>query len=84
MVRSWLLPFYWDVLGLRALPAVTSAIKVLTQTFDVLVAMQVTNESVSQVVDEIVDVVRLFPRERVCPRTWSRLSTSLNHRSLKK
>ena len=49
-----------------------------------LVAMQVTNESVPQVVDEIVDVVRLIPQERVCQRTWSRLSMSPNHRSWKK
>ena len=32
-------------------------------------------------VDEIVDAVRLIPQERVCQRTWSRLSMSPNHRS---
>ena len=35
-------------------------------------------------VDEIVDAVRLIPQERVCQRTWSRLSMSPNHRSWKK
>ena len=45
---------------------------------------EVTNESVPQVVDEIVDVVRLISQERVCRRTWSRLSMSTNHRSWKK
>ena len=44
---------------------------------------QVTIEYVPQVVDEIIEVVRLIPQERV-HAPWSRLSTSPYHRSSEK
>ena len=45
---------------------------------------QVTVEYVPQVVDEIIEVVRLIPQERIQQRNVDRWFTSPYHRSWKK
>ena len=53
VVRSWASPYLLGVLGLRAPPAVTSAIEVLTQTFASRFYGRVQNRTAVQFVDEL-------------------------------